>query len=64
MGKTEKKTKENHATKVAKMPQTERQKFGRNETIMAELFLPKKIVNGSIAYINAICSTLIPISFI
>ena len=31
MGKTEKR-KENHATKVTKIPKTERQKYGTNET--------------------------------
>jgi len=32
MGKTEKKLKENHATKVTKIPKTKRRKYGMNET--------------------------------
>ena len=32
MGKTEKNRKENHATKVTKIPKTKRQKYGINET--------------------------------
>ena len=32
MGKTEEKRKENHATKVTKIPKTKRQKYGMNET--------------------------------
>ena len=32
MGKTEKSRKENHATKVTKIPKTKRQKYGMNET--------------------------------
>ena len=31
-GRDEKKWKENHATKVAKIPKTKRQKYGMNET--------------------------------
>ena len=31
-GKTEKKQKENHATKVTKIPKTKRQKYGMKET--------------------------------
>ena len=34
MGKTEKKQKENHATKVIKIPTTKRQKYGMNETFI------------------------------
>ena len=32
MGKTEKNRKENHATKVTKIPKTKIQKYGMNET--------------------------------
>ena len=32
MGKTEKNWKENHATKVTKIPKTKRRKYGMNET--------------------------------
>ena len=32
MGKTEKNRKENHATKVTKIPKTKRRKYGMNET--------------------------------
>ena len=32
MGETEKKRKENHATKVTKIPKTKRRKYGMNET--------------------------------
>ena len=31
MGKTEKNRKENHATKVTKLPKTKRRKYGMNE---------------------------------
>ena len=34
MGKTGKKQKENHATKVTKIPKTKRRKYGMNETIV------------------------------
>ena len=34
MGKPEKEWKENHATKVTKIPKTKRQKFGMNETLL------------------------------
>ena len=34
MGKTQKKWKENHATKVTKIPKTKRRKYGMNETII------------------------------
>ena len=34
MRKTEKIQKENHATKVTKIPKTKRQKYGMNETII------------------------------
>ena len=33
MGKTEKTQKENHTTKVTKIPKTKRRKYGMNETI-------------------------------
>ena len=33
MGKTEKKQKENHATKVTKIQKTKRRKYGMNETL-------------------------------
>ena len=36
MGKTEKNLKENHATKVTKIPKTKRRKYGMKETIEAE----------------------------
>ena len=32
MGKTDKKRKENHATKVIKTPKTKRRKYGMNKT--------------------------------
>ena len=35
MGKTEKKWKENHATKVTKIPKTKRQKYGMKETYIS-----------------------------
>ena len=35
MGKTEKKRKENHATKVTKTPKTKRRKYGMNETFIS-----------------------------
>ena len=34
MGKTEKRRKENDATKVTKIPKTKRQKYGMNETLV------------------------------
>ena len=37
MGKTEKKWKENHATKVTKIPKTKRRKYGMNETIVSPI---------------------------
>ena len=46
MGKTEKKRKENHATKVTKIPKTKRPKYGMNQTIVSKFcivrFLQKK----------------------
>ena len=37
MAKTEKNRKENHATKVTKIPKTKRQKYGMNKTYGASL---------------------------
>ena len=39
MGQTGKKRKENHATKVTKIPKTKRQKYGMNETKVTRTFL-------------------------
>ena len=39
IGKTEKNWKENHATKVNKIPKTKRRKYGMNETIV--IFFPQ-----------------------
>ena len=39
MGKT-KKQKENHTTKVIKIPKTKRQKYGMNETKISQIKLP------------------------
>ena len=36
MGKTDKKTPKNHATKVTKIQKTKRQKYGMNETIITK----------------------------
>ena len=36
MGKIEKNRKENHATKVTKIPKTKTQKYGMNESLEAE----------------------------
>ena len=36
MGKTEKKLKENHATKMTKIPKTKRRKYGMNETLFSQ----------------------------
>ena len=36
MGKTGKRRKENHTTKVTKIPKTKRQKYGMNETYRPE----------------------------
>ena len=43
MDKTEKNWKENHSTKVTKIPKTKRRKYGMNETLcnMSIKFLPK-----------------------
>ena len=43
MGKTEKIQKENHATKVTKIPKTKRRKYGMNETIQNDTILLKSI---------------------
>ena len=37
MGKTEKSQKENHATKVTKIPKIKRRKYGMNETLVSVL---------------------------
>ena len=37
--------KENHATKVTKIPKTKRRKYGMNETYVFELFLSDKNLN-------------------
>ena len=42
MGKTEKNQKENHATKVTKIPKTKRQKYVMSETII-HLFALKSL---------------------
>ena len=38
-GHDRKKWKENHATKVAKIPKTKRRKYGMNETLVSSLFV-------------------------
>ena len=38
-GQDRKKWKENHATKVAKIPKTKRRKYGMNETLVSSLFV-------------------------
>ena len=45
MGKTEKKQKENHATKVTKMPKTKRRKYGMNETIVQHILWVDELRN-------------------
>ena len=46
MGKTEKNWKENHATKVTKIPKTKRRKYGMNETCLekTELWWPEDMI--------------------
>ena len=39
MGKTEKKWKENHATKVTKIPKTKGRKYGMNETEVFKILI-------------------------
>ena len=39
MGRTEKERKENHATKVTKIPKTKRQKYGMNKTKQVFIFV-------------------------
>ena len=44
MGKKEKNRKENHATKVAKIPKTKRRKCGMNDTLITSAIYMTKIV--------------------
>ena len=47
MGKTQKKQKENHATKVIKIPKTKRWKYGMNKTIISVLTSSFVFINPS-----------------
>ena len=51
MGKTEKNWKENHTTKVPKIPKTKRQKYEMNETKMFML-KPESNCNGRLLKIS------------
>ena len=51
MGKTEKNRKENHATKVTKIPKTKRQKYGMNKTIGSFSYVKNKVLEK--VYIKA-----------
>jgi hypothetical protein len=42
MGKTEKNQKENHVTKVTKMPEDKSQKYGMNKTLGMSEFLKEQ----------------------
>ena len=54
MGKTEKKRKENHATKVTKTPKTKRQKYGMNETLIQgnSMMLAQKMILKALVSIS------------
>ena len=49
MGKTEKNRKENHATKVTKIPKTKRRKYGMNKTVEMKI---KMIIVQAVQMIN------------
>ena len=53
IGKTEKKWKENHATKVTKIPRTKRLKYGMNETIICKIkFVFWKAIPSSLQFLT------------
>ena len=57
MGKTEKKQKENHTTKVTTIPKTKRQKYGMNETIPISKLLLNLLGFKSVVQ-NSLCQSM------